>query len=57
MSENMVRSIAIIIVLCLVLVVSSGLSWHLWHSWGKLIVAELFLFSIIGFLVRNVIKS
>ncbi len=56
MNEKAVHSLAVIIVLCLVLVVSSGLSWHIWHSWGKLIVAELVLFSFIGLLVRKVIK-
>ncbi|MEW6328068.1 MAG: hypothetical protein AB1487_10845 [Thermodesulfobacteriota bacterium] len=56
MNENAVRSLAVIIVLCLLVVVSSGLSWHIWHSWGHLIVAELVFIGIMGFLVRKVIK-
>jgi len=56
MSEKAVHSLAVIIVLCLVVVVSSGLSWHLWHAWGSLIVAELVVIGIMGFLLRKVIR-
>ncbi|MEW5948176.1 MAG: hypothetical protein AB1711_02040 [Thermodesulfobacteriota bacterium] len=56
MNEKAVHSLAVIIVLCLVVVVSSGLFWHLWHAWGSLIVGEIVMISIMGFLVRKVIR-
>jgi|GEM_PF-2555921 len=56
MNEKAVHSLAVIIVLCLVVVVSSGLFWRLWHAWGSLIVGEIVMISIMGFLVRKVIR-
>lgn len=51
MSEKTVHALAVIIVLCLPVVVSSGLFWHFWHAWGSVIVGEIAVIGILGYLV------
>lgn len=51
-----IHALATMIVLCLPVVVAAGIFWHLWHSWGNLILGEFVLVGFIAFLFRNAVK-
>ncbi len=57
MSDKTVHALAVIIVLFLPVVVSSGLFWHLWHAWSSVIVGEIAVIGIMGYLIFRKFSS